>query len=114
MFCNTGHNTYRNQGFKNRKFWLIDLFVQWKQLANCLKTVRTIRASVVVYILVKHWKTIVLKKNCNCADHGLGITDENHAKFGTRIGSDFGSVPARSDTSDTFNVYGLNLWVRTC
>ena len=62
MFCNTGHNTYRNQGFKNRKFWLIDLFVQWKQLANCLKTVRTIRASVVVYILVKHWKTIVLKK----------------------------------------------------
>ena len=50
--------------------------------------------------------------SCDRADHGLGITEENAAKFGYDLGSDFGFDPGTTGT-DTFNVYGLNLWVRT-
>ena len=44
---------------------------------------------------------------CSRADHGIGITEEDAAKFGVGQGQDFGdesgSVPA---------TYSLNLWVR--
>ena len=52
--------------------------------------------------------------SCNRSDHGLGITEEGVAKFGTGVGSDFGFVPSATDETVTFNTYGLNLWVRTC
>jgi hypothetical protein len=46
--------------------------------------------------------------DCDRADHGIGITEENEAKFSSANGYDFGS--------DANNVgpttYALNLWVR--
>ena len=42
--------------------------------------------------------------SCNRADHGIGITEENDAKFSSR-GYDFG------DNSPTSS-YSLNLWIR--
>ena len=50
--------------------------------------------------------------SCDRADHELGITEENAAKFGYGQGSDFGFVPGTAGT-DGFNVYELNLWVRS-
>ena len=47
--------------------------------------------------------------SCNRSDHGLGITEEGAAKFGTGVGSDFGFVPSATDETVTFNTYGLNL-----
>ena len=42
---------------------------------------------------------------CLRADHGIGITEENEAKFSTSHNNDFGdsNIPA---------TYSLNLWVR--
>ncbi|CAB4044479.1 Hypothetical predicted protein [Paramuricea clavata] len=48
---------------------------------------------------------------CNRADHGIGITEENAAKFGNGGGTpyyDFGYEAGNTPTS----AYSLNLWVR--
>ena len=43
---------------------------------------------------------------CSRADHGIGITEENAAKFGVGQGQDFGNDGGGPAT------YSLNLWVR--
>ncbi len=45
---------------------------------------------------------------CSRADHGIGITEENAAKFGSKRGYGFGSY-ANNKVPTT---YSLNLWVR--
>ena len=45
---------------------------------------------------------------CDRADHGIGITEENEAKFGSGQGYDFGS-DANNNVPTT---YSLNLWIR--
>ena len=54
--------------------------------------------------------------SCNRADHGIGITEEQEAKFGgSKDSLDFGYEPAESDyydESSTQKLYSLNLWVR--
>ncbi len=44
---------------------------------------------------------------CSRADHGIGITEENAAKFGVGQGQDFGD-----DSGSGPATYSLNLWVR--
>ena len=46
--------------------------------------------------------------SCGRADHGIGITEENRAKFGAQLGYNFG------DGAESFRptTYALNLWVR--
>ncbi len=47
---------------------------------------------------------------CSRADHGIGITEENAAKFSGGLPHfDFGSD---ADTSGPTTLYSLNLWVR--
>ncbi|CAB3978375.1 Hypothetical predicted protein [Paramuricea clavata] len=45
---------------------------------------------------------------CDRADHGIGVTEENEAKFGSGQGYDFGS-DANKNVATT---YSLNLWIR--
>jgi hypothetical protein len=53
---------------------------------------------------------------CNRADHGIGITEENSAKFGGSVTFlDFGYEPALGqsyDNNKSQKSYSLNLWVR--
>ncbi|XP_028403521.1 uncharacterized protein LOC114526203 [Dendronephthya gigantea] len=52
---------------------------------------------------------------CSRADHGIGITEENHPKFGgSDTYADFGyeTKEARYIESDLQRSYALNLWVR--
>lgn len=49
-------------------------------------------------------------KACDRADHGIGITEYNAAKFGPRYGFDFGSDA--NITQYCPSTYSLNLWVR--
>ena len=49
-------------------------------------------------------------KSCKRADHGIGITELNAAKFGSRYGFDFGSDA--NVTQCCPSTYSLNLWVR--
>ena len=44
---------------------------------------------------------------CFRADHGIGITEENQAKFSSRYCFDFGD-----DASTVTRAYSLNLWIR--
>ena len=44
--------------------------------------------------------------SCARADHGIAITEENDARFGTISPMDFGD-----DTSGS-TAYALNLWIR--
>ena len=45
--------------------------------------------------------------SCNRADHGIGITEANEAKFGSGVGDgDFG------DDSNLPTSYSLNLWIK--
>ena len=48
------------------------------------------------------------ESGCARADHGIGITEENEAKFGGESRYDFGY---NADNSQTLS-YSLNLWVR--
>lgn len=50
-------------------------------------------------------------KNSARADHGIGITEKDAAKFGSTEGHDFGSH-AGSSPDYTPATYSLNLWVR--
>ena len=46
--------------------------------------------------------------SCGRADHGLGITEADSAKFGTSVThKDFGDESGTSQTG-----YALNLWVK--
>ncbi len=45
--------------------------------------------------------------NCNRADHGIAITEENSAKFGASLGEDFGDAYKVGSSA-----YSLNLFVR--
>ena len=49
-------------------------------------------------------------KSCKRADHGIGITELNAAKFGSHYGFDFGSDA--NVTQCCPSTYSLNLWVR--
>ena len=45
--------------------------------------------------------------SCNRADHGIGITEADEAKFGSGLGDgDFG------DDSNRPTSYSLNLWIK--
>ena len=44
---------------------------------------------------------------CYRADHGIGITEENEAKFSSSYNFDFGN-----DANTVTKKYSLNLWVR--
>ena len=44
--------------------------------------------------------------SCGRADHGLGVTEQNAAKFSNYLGIDFGH------DSNVVKSYGLSLWVR--
>ena len=47
---------------------------------------------------------------CSRADHGIGITEEDEAKFGGRLPHfDFGT---EANTNNGPTTYSLNLWVR--
>ena len=46
--------------------------------------------------------------SCDRADHGIGITEENEAKFGGQ-NVDFGDD---ADDKNPDSIYSLNLWVR--
>ena len=46
--------------------------------------------------------------SCDRADHGIGITEENQAKFGG-LNVDFGDD---ADDENPASIYSLNLWVR--
>ena len=55
--------------------------------------------------------------SCGRADHGIGITEEENAKFRENYGDslDFGYEPGHGSSyvqSDTEKSYALNLWVR--
>jgi hypothetical protein len=49
--------------------------------------------------------------SCGRADHGIGITEENEAKFGFVQSYDFGRN-ADVETAAPVSTYSLNLWVR--
>ena len=50
-------------------------------------------------------------KSCERADHGIGITEQNEAKFGPGFKDhDFGNIDNFKSTAPTS--YSLNLWVR--
>ena len=44
--------------------------------------------------------------SCKRADHGIGITEENSARFSSSQEADFG------DDSNRPNSYSLNLWIK--
>ena len=46
---------------------------------------------------------------CFRADHGIGITEQNQAKFGSSSYFDFGDDASLSTVTEA---YSLNLWVR--
>ena len=46
---------------------------------------------------------------CDRADHGIGITEENMARFGITIGCDFGRDPPGGSCESS---YALNLWIK--
>jgi hypothetical protein len=47
-------------------------------------------------------------RSCARADHGIGITEENEAKFGTNQGCDLGNEQGSCSTPQ----YALNLWIQ--
>ena len=49
---------------------------------------------------------------CGRADHGIGITEDNEAKFGFVPSYDFGRNAEVGETAAPVSTYSLNLWVR--
>jgi hypothetical protein len=48
---------------------------------------------------------------CSRADHGIGITEEDAAKFGNGGGVPYHDFGYNADNTPT-SAYSLNLWVR--
>lgn len=53
-------------------------------------------------------------KGCNRADHGIGITEEDEAKFGNSNSPayDFFDFGNNVNTGGITSNYSLNLWIR--